>query len=172
VDVSLQYNYKKFQFWGTYSLGYIHRYDGVSHFVPPYDRRHNLNMMVTWAFGKKSLLELNGRYNYGSGFPFTPTQGYYEEIVLNNNIGGDYTTINGNLGILYGEYNSRRLPYYSRFDVSIKKTFLLGKTMKLLIDAGITNILNQENIFYIDRVTGTEIYQLPILPSIGLSFSF
>jgi hypothetical protein len=44
--------------------------------------------------------------------------------------------------------------------------------MKLLIDAGITNILNQENIFYIDRVTGTEIYQLPILPSIGLSFSF
>lgn len=172
VDVSLQYNYKKFQFWGTYSLGYIHRYDGVSHFVPPYDRRHNLNMMITWAFGKKSLWELNGRYNYGSGFPFTPTQGYYEEIVLNNNIGGDYTTINGNLGILYGEYNSRRLPYYSRFDVSIKKTFLLGKTMKLLIDAGITNILNQENIFYIDRVTGTEIYQLPILPSIGLSFSF
>jgi len=172
VDISLEYNYKKFRFWGTYSLGFIHRYDGITHYVPPYDRRHNLNLMVTWAFGKKGGWELDGRYNYGSGFPFTPTAGYYEEIIFNNNIGGNYTTGNGSLGILYGEYNSERLPYYSRFDVSIKKTFFLGKTTKLLIDAGVTNILNQENIFYVDRITGTEIYQLPILPSLGISFSF
>jgi hypothetical protein len=129
-------------------------------------------MMVTWSFGKKSSWELNGRYNYGSGFPFTPTAGYYEEVVFNNNIGTDYTTNNGNLGILYGEYNSKRLPYYSRFDVDIKKTFFFGKWTKLMIDAGVTNILNQENIFYIDRVTGTEIFQLPILPSLGISLSF
>ena len=172
VDVSVEYTFKKLHFWGTYSLGYIHRYDGVSHFVPPYDRRHNVNLMVTWNFGKRSSWEVNGRYNYGSGFPFTPTQGYYEEIIFSNDISGDYTTINGNLGILYGDYNSERLPYYSRFDVSVKKTFFLGKTTKLLIDLGVTNILNQENIFYIDRITGTEIYQLPILPSLGLSFSF
>lgn len=172
IDFSVEYNYKKFRFWGTYSLGFIHRYDGISHYVPPYDRRHNLNMMVTWAWGKKDSWEINGRYNYGSGFPFTPTAGYYEEIIFNNNIGGDYTNTNGNLGILYGEYNSKRLTYYSRFDVDIKKTFFLGKTTKLLIDAGITNILNQENIFYIDRVTQTKIYQLPILPSLGISFSF
>ncbi len=172
VDISLEYNYKQFRFWGTYSLGFIHRYDGVTHYVPPYDRRHNVNMMITWTFGKKSSWEVDGRYNYGSGFPFTPTQGYYEEIIFNSNLGGDYTTTNGNLGILYGEYNSKRLPYYSRFDVSVKKTFFLGKTTKLLIDLGVTNILNQENIFYIDRITGTEIWQLPILPSLGLSFSF
>lgn len=172
LDISLEYNYKKFRFWGTYSLGFIHRYDGVTHYVPPYDRRHNVNLMITWNFGKKGTWEVDGRFNYGSGFPFTPTQGYYEEIIFSNNLGSEYTTLNGNLGILYGELNSRRLPYYSRFDVSIKKTFNLGKTTKLLVDLGVTNILNQENIFYIDRITSTEIYQLPILPSLGLSFSF
>jgi len=172
VDVSVEYTYKKLHFWGTYSLGYIHRDDGISKYVPPYDRRHNLNMMLSWTLGKKSTWELNGRFNYGSGFPFTPTSGYYEEIGFNNNMGSDYTTINGNLGILYGEYNSKRLPYYSRFDVSAKKTFFLGKTAKLMVDAGITNILDQENIFYIDRVTATEIYQLPIMPSMGISFTF
>jgi hypothetical protein len=172
VDVTLNYNYKRFQFYATYSLGYIHRYDGISHYVPPYDRRNNLNITASFEFGKKLGWEIDGRYNYGSGFPFTPTQGYYEQIVFNNNMGTDYTTANGNLGILYGSYNSRRLPYYSRFDIDFKKTFFFGKTMKLLIDLSITNILDQQNIFYIDRITTATIYQLPILPSLGLSFSF
>lgn len=172
VDVSVTYNYKKLNIWATYSLGYIHRYDGVTNYVPPYDRRHNLNLMLTWAFGRKASWELNGRYNYGSGFPFTPTQGYYEEIIFNNNMGTDPTTSNGNLGIIYGDYNAERLPYYSRFDFSMKKTFYLGKTMKLMADFSVTNVLNQQNIFYVDRVTGTRIDQLPIMPSLGLSFSF
>jgi len=172
VDISLKYNYKKLSFWGTYSLGYIHRTDGLTWYVPPYDRRHNVNLMLTWNFGKRGSWELDGRYNYGSGFPFTPTQGYYEEIIFNQNMGTNYTNSNGNLGILFGSYNSRRLPYYSRFDISLKKTFFIGKYSKLLIDAGETNILNQQNIFYFARITYTRVDQLPIMPSLGVNFSF
>lgn len=173
VDISLKYDLKNFHFWGTYSLGFIHRSDGISTYVPPYDRRHNLNLMGTYNFGKGSTWEINLRYNYGSGFPFTPTQGYYEQILFNNNMNTNYITANGDLGVLLGDYDSERLTYYSRLDFDIKKSFRLGKNTKLDVDLSITNILNDtKNIFYVDRITNTKVYQLPILPSLGISFSF
>jgi len=171
VDISLKYDIRWFHFWGTYSLGFIHRFDGISTYVPPYDRRHNLNLMGTFNIDKRATWEVNVRYNYGSGFPFTPTQGYYEELFFSQ-IGTPVTTTNGSLGILYGDYNSHRLPYYSRLDFDVKKTFFFGKRMKLAVDASVTNVLNEWNVFYVDRVTNTVVYQLPILPSLGLSFTF
>ncbi len=171
LDVSLKYDWKKLHFWVTYSLGFIHRSDGNSTYVPPYDRRHNLNIVSTFLFGKKSTWELDVRYNYGSGFPFTQTQGFYEMITFSN-MGGSYSNTNGSLGILYGDYDKGRLPYYSRLDVNLKKTFFLGKTTKLEISLSVTNALNQQNIFYFDRVSYTRIDQLPLMPSLGLSFSF
>lgn len=171
VDISVQYDVRRFHFWGTYSLGYIHRYDGISTYVPPYDRRHNLNLMGTYSFGKKQTWEVNLRFNYGSGFPFTPTQGYFEELLFSN-IGTPVTITNGSLGVLYGDYNSHRLTYYSRLDFDMKKSFLFGKRMKLELDLSITNVLNEKNVFYVDRITNTIVYQLPILPSLGLSFTF
>jgi hypothetical protein len=172
VDVSLEYTFKNLHFWGTYSLGYIHRNDGENTTVPPFDRRHNLNLMGTYSFGNKKSWEINIRYNYGSGFPFTPTQGYYEQIVFNNNINTNIITQNGNLGILYGDYNSRRLPYYSRLDLDIKKSFFVGKRIRFDLDFSVTNVLNETNIFYIDRITASQVNQLPIIPSLGFSFSF
>ncbi len=171
VDISLKYDIKKFHFWVTYSLIYIHRQDGISSYVPPYDRRHNLNMIATYITGKKQDWEFNVRYNYGSGFPFTQTQGFYELITFNN-MGGNYTTTNGDLGILYGDYNTGRLPYYSRLDLSARKSFYLGKNTRFDINLSVTNTLNQQNIFYFDRVSYTRVDQLPIMPSLGITFAF
>jgi hypothetical protein len=171
MDVSIKYDYKKYHFWVTYSLGFIHRSDGVSDFVPPYDRRHNLNVVATAFFGKKSDWEIDARYNYGSGFPFTQTQGFYEMINFAN-IGSNYTTTNGELGIIYAGYDMGRLPYYSRLDLNVKKIFFIGKNMKFEISLSVTNALNQQNIFYFDRVAYTRIDQMPFMPSLGLSFSF
>lgn len=171
VDVSIKYDWKKIHLWLTYSLGFIHRNDGVSDYVPPYDRRHNLNLVGTFFFGKKSDWEFDVRYNYGSGFPFTQTQGFYELINFQN-MGTNYTTENGSLGILYGDYDIGRLPYYSRLDLNIKKIFFLGKTTKFEISLSVTNALNQQNIFYFDRVSYTRVDQMPLMPSLGLSFSF
>jgi len=171
VDVSIKYDIRKFHFWLTYSLGFIHRSDGVMDYVPPYDRRHNLNLMVTYLFGKKMGWEFDVRYNFGTGFPFTQTQGFYEQITFAN-MGSDYTTSNGQLGILYADYDKGRLPYYSRLDLNLKKTFFLGKSMKLETNISITNALNQQNVFYFDRVSYSEVDQLPFMPSIGISFIF
>ncbi len=171
VDFSVKYDWKKIHFWVTYSLGFIHRTDGKTDFVPPYDRRHNLNVVASFNWGKKSDWELDARYNYGSGFPFTQTAGFYEQITFGN-MGTDYTTSNGTLGILYGDYNKGRLPYYSRLDVNLKKIFFLGKGTKFEINLSVTNALNQQNIFYFDRVSYTRVDQMPLMPSLGLNFSF
>ena len=171
VDFSVKYDWKKIHFWVTYSLGFIHRNDGVYDFVPPYDRRNNLNIVSTFNWGKRNSWELDVRYNYGSGFPFTQTGGFYEMINFAN-MGTNYTTENGTLGILYSDYDKGRLPYYSRLDFNLRKSFFLGKTIKLDVNLSVTNTLNQQNIFYFDRISYTRIDQMPFMPSLGLSFSF
>ncbi|MCX6267288.1 MAG: TonB-dependent receptor [Bacteroidetes bacterium] len=171
VDFSVKYDWKKIHFWITYSLGYIHRSDGLNDFVPPYDRRHNLNIVSTFNWGKRNGWEVDVRYNYGSGFPFTQTGGFYEQVNFAN-MGTNYTTANGSLGILYADYDIGRLPYYSRLDLNLKKIFFLGKTTRFEINLSVTNALNQQNIFYFDRVSYSRVDQLPLMPSLGLSFSF
>ncbi len=171
VDVSIKYDIRQLHFWFVYSLCYIHRNDGINTYVPPYDRRHNINLTASYLVGKRKSWELDARWNYGSGFPFTQTQGFYEELTFNN-IFDDYLTRNGSLGIIYAGFDEGRLPYYSRLDFNIKKNFMLGKTTNLDVSFGITNVLNQQNIFYFDRVTYSRIDQLPFMPSLGISFSF
>ncbi len=40
------------------------------------------------------------------------------------------------------------------------------------IIGSITNVYNEDNIFYIQRITNEVIYQLPIIPSIGVNWQF
>jgi len=171
VDVSLRYDYKRLHFWGVYSLCFIHRFDGQIWYVPVYDRTHNVNLTASYVFGKHQGWEADIRWNYGSGFPFTQTAGFYEQINFNN-IGTSIINQNGTLGIIYGDYNKGRLPYYSRLDLNLKKTFILGRYTKFDISVSVTNALNQENIFYFDRVSYSRVNQLPLMPSMGLSFTF
>jgi len=171
VDVSLKYQLSRLSLWLTYSLCYVHLYDGVMHYVPIWDRRHNLNLVATYLFGRKGSWEIDARYNFGSGFPFTQTQGFYEKLPFVD-MGGDYISSNGELSTLYGDYNKGRLTAYSRLDLSMKKTFFLGKHTKLDATVSLTNALNQENIFYFDRISYTQVNQLPLMPSAGISLTF
>lgn len=177
ADVTFKYENNQFYFWAVYSLGYvIRRYEDVEgnlvEYHPHYDRRHNVNLVATYTFGGKKDWEVNARWNFGSGFPFTLSQGYYESLPFSEGIYDDYTTANGDLGIIYDELNAGRLSTYHRFDAGIKKNFTLGRYTKLEATASVTNIYNRENIFYVERLSGQKIYQLPIMPSAGLNFSF
>ena len=40
------------------------------------------------------------------------------------------------------------------------------------LDLSVTNVYDRDNIFYRDRVTSQQVYQLPILPSVGFSYTF
>ena len=171
VDVSLKYDINQLHLWAVYSLCFIHRFDGQIWYAPVYDRRHNVNLTASYIFGKHKGWEANVRWNYGSGFPFTQTAGYYEKVNFDN-IGTSVINQNGILGIIYSDYDGGRLPYYSRLDISLKKKFDIGKYIKVEINAGVTNALNQQNIFYFDRVSYKRVDQLPLMPSFGINFSF
>lgn len=172
IDFLLKYDYKRVYVWAVYSLGYVERYDGVITYNPHFDRRHNVNLVTSVTFGENLDWEFSARWNLGSGFPFTQTAGFYEKFPFTNGIYTNYTSENGELGILYGELNQGRLPYYHRLDATLKKMFYFGETSKLEATLSITNIYNRKNIFYFDRIKYESVYQLPFMPSIGLSLTF
>jgi len=172
LDATLKYDYKRIYFWAVYSLTFVDRRDEYREYVPHFDRRHNINLVGSYTFGEKLDWQFDARWNMGSGFPFTPTQGNYEYLNFNGGLNTDPTTNNGTLGILYGDLNSKRLPYYHRLDVSIRKSLVLGKNSNLDITASVINVYNRSNVFYKDRITGERVNQLPILPSLGVSLSF
>jgi hypothetical protein len=173
VDVLLKYAKDRLFIWGVYSYGNSTRWDGFIQYSPVFDRRHNMNLVTSYMFGKKKDLELNIRWNFGSGLPFTPTAGSYQTENFSNGVTTDYTSTNtDNVSILLGDFNSRRLPTYHRLDVTIKKNFEFKNKTNLELVASVTNAYNRNNIFYVNRVTNQKIYQFPILPSFGMSYKF
>ncbi|MFI5171307.1 MAG: carboxypeptidase-like regulatory domain-containing protein [Chitinophagales bacterium] len=171
VDFSMKYERNQWYTWIAYSIGFIERNDGEQVYPPHYDRRHNLNFLTTYSIEKK--WEFSLRWNLGSGFPFTQTAGFYESIDFLDGISTDYTSSNGSLGIIYDEkLNGGRLPYYHRLDFGIKRSFNFNNKNRMEVNASITNIYNRENIFYFDRIRYERVNQLPILPSVAISYSF
>ena len=177
-DVVLKYDKKRFYFWAVYSLTFNDRWIGnnatgvVTNYPPSYDRRHNVNLVTSYTFGKKKNWELNGRWNYGTGFPFTQTQGFVSQLNPSGNINYNLNTANGNLNYIPSTLNGGRLPDYHRFDIGIKYKYNYSERTTFEVNAGATNIYNRENIFYVDRFTFSRINQLPIMPSINLSLTF
>jgi hypothetical protein len=171
-DFVIKYDRKNFYFWTIYSLTYNKRWDGQREYAPIFDRRHNINLVSSYTFGKKKNWEVNARWNYGSGFPFTPTQGFYPDIDGNNNSSIDLNGINGSLGYIPGELNSQRLSDYHRLDISVKWKFRWRENNLLEITGGATNVYSRKNIFYRSRLTGEKVNQLPVLPNLNISCTF
>ena len=172
VDFVAKYSGKKTYLYAVYSLGKVTRWDGVRTYAPVFDRRHSINLIGTYKFGKKQDWQVNARWNFGSGLPFTQTQGYYQNITFQDGSGTDITQSNADeLTAVYAGLNEGRLPTYHRFDVNIKKTIEFKK-LTMDLNFGITNIYNRENIFYVDRISAEKVYQLPILPSFGMAIAF
>jgi hypothetical protein len=171
IDCVIKYDLKRFYFWVTYSFAYNRRWDGVREYFPIFDRRHNINLVSSYTIDKKKHWEVNARWNFGTGFPLTPTQGYYQNVSLSNYM-GNYTTPNGSLGYIAGDLGSMRLTDYHRLDIGVKYKYNWAERRILEITAGCTNVYNRANIFYFDRVTFKQKNQLPILPNLNMSFTF
>ncbi len=174
VDAVLKYSTDRLYIWFVYSLGKVDRWNGVdTTYAPIFDRRHNINFVGTYFLDKDHKWEVDVRWNFGSGLPFTQTRGYYHNIDFTSGIGTDITTSNTNdLGLIFADLNSGRLPTYHRLDLSIKRTIEISETSKMEINASVTNAYSRKNIFYVDRITSEKVYQLPVLPSIGFNWRF
>ncbi len=173
IDFTARYEKNNVYVWATYSYAHVNRDDGFQVFPTVFDRRHNINLLASYKFGEDKSWEASARWNMGSGFPFTLTQGFYNDFSFQNGVGADPITGNGSLGVILDEKrNGGRLPYYHRMDVSIKKTVKFSRYSSLEAVASATNLYNRENIFYFDRIRNQRINQLPIMPSVGLTFNF
>ena len=172
ADLLLKYEKNDIYVWAVYSYTYVDRFDGIQTYNPVWDRRHNINLVVSYAFGKFDAWKVNARWNFGSGFPFTQTQGYYGQIPFNGDVNYDYTNSNASLAILFGPLNQGRLPTYHRLDLGVTKSWRLDENQLIELDLSLTNTYDRQNIFYFDRVRFQRINQLPFLPSAGLSYKF
>ncbi len=181
ADISLKYEDKRWYVWAVYALGFVTReYEKVvddevalTQYMPHFDRRHNINLILTYTAGTKRQWEFSGRWNFGSGFPFTQVQGYYEYFSFQDGINFDYTTTNGEIGVLYGELNQGRMPTYHRLDIDVKRRFFFSENVNLEVDFSVSNVYNRKNVFYVDILNPEPpVYQLPIMPSLGMTLSF
>lgn len=171
-DITGKFEYKGFYAWLTYSLGWVKRDDGITEYYPHFDRRHNVNVMLSYAFGKRESWQIDLRWNFGTGFPFTETQAFYPNYVPATGIADDYITANETLEFMLAELNQGRMPAYHRMDVSLKKKFFIGERHTIDLSVSATNVYNYSNIFYVNRSTNEIIYQLPILYNVGFSWGF
>lgn len=199
IDLSARYSVKRVYLWGVVSYQQITYktlvLDGnkvttvrnlstgetglvgvteVATYPPPFDRRWNINLLGSYTAGKKRDWEISARFNMGSPFPFTQTQGFYEENNLQQNgIATNYLQQNGQIGIIYAnDINGGRLSYYHRLDLSVRKRFDISKYSNFETTLSLTNVYDRNNIFYIERLDNTRVFQLPLFPSLNATWNF
>lgn len=199
IDLSARYNYKRIYLWGVVSYqqikyktlvldgntvtnsynaaGEVNGVTGVTKvqtYPPPFDRRININLLGSYQLGKNKDWEISARYNLGSPFPFTQTQGFYEKLnIQQNGVSTNYLPQNGQVGIIYStSINGGRLSYYHRLDISAKKRFDLSENSNIETTLSLTNVYNRNNIFYIERLDNTRVFQLPLFPSLNVTWNF
>ena len=175
IDISMKLEGKRSYLWAAYSLGYVTRDDGEQVYPPVFDRRHNLNLVGTYLLGKRKEWEFGARWNMGSGFPFTLTQGFYTNFNFDDGVNTDVLGGNPDVldGIVYAsKRNGGRLPYYHRLDLSVKRVFKFSKYSNLEVTASATNVYDRPNIFYYDRVRAERVNQLPLIPGLSVAFQF
>ncbi|MBK8700095.1 MAG: TonB-dependent receptor [Saprospiraceae bacterium] len=174
VDFSAKYEEVRYNLFAAYSYGFVNRFDGEQTYPTVFDRRHNLNMLATYNFDRKGDLQFSIRWNMGSGFPFTKTQGFYNQLSFVDGANTNYLQENPDqVGIIYSQLrNGGRLPYYHRLDLSLSKKFHFSKYTHLELNASITNAYDRENIFYFDRIKYSRVNQLPVMPALSAKFAF
>ena len=187
VDLSAKYTYDRIYLWGAMgaqSVNYtsIDSKGNTQTYPTPFDTRFNANAVASYTLGKRKDWDVSARFNIHSPFPFTQTQGFYEaqpDLPLgsppNPNAlnSSNPATRNGGLGVIYADQiNGGRLSWYHRLDLSVKKKFPLTKKTKLEATFAVTNVYDRQNVFYVNRITNEITYQLPIFPSINLTYSF
>ncbi len=174
AEFSAKYSSGPWYLWLAYSYGFVNRKDGEQVYPTVFDRRHNLNVLGNFSFGKDDSWTVSARWNFGTGFPFTKTKGFYTFYSFLDGDFPDYKTNNPKeIGIIYDTKRfGGRLPSYHRLDISIKKRIELSENTGLELTASVTNVYDRKNIFYFNRIEYERINQLPILPSIGAKFFF
>ena len=172
VEVFARHRGDRWTGWLGYTLGWASRTfgelnEGVA-FRPKYDRRHDVNALVSRNAGRWKLA---ASFRYATGQAFTPAAARYQ--LEDPATGGEPRTAQ----VLSGARNSGRLLPYHRLDVSARRPFSLwGRPAELVLE--VFNLYSRRNEWFVQYDTdgetteATVVRQLPIIPSLGVSFDF
>ncbi|MGA9121211.1 MAG: TonB-dependent receptor [Bacteroidota bacterium] len=168
-EILLRYASRFVDVYASYALSYVTVSANDVTYSPRYDRRHTAKAVTT--FHILPGLEATLRWDYGSGYPFTQSAGFYDRLPLSG-IGTDpFPAGPGSPSRTLGEKNAARLPAYHRLDAAVSYALSLGG-VRSTVGVSIINLYNQKNILYYDRNTGKTDYMIPFFPTASLSVEF
>ena len=162
----------QFNFTAGYTLGWTkQRFDGINEGAwhdAKYDRRHDLNLQMTYQHNKK--IDFGAVFIYASGNKATlPTGRYW----IMGSIANDYAGV-----------NNYRMPSYHRLDVSMNYHLKSSVFNESVLSFSIINLYNRSNAYYIyylieegDKdyemsIKAKQVSLFPIMPSISWRFKF
>jgi hypothetical protein len=169
VELMLRSRIEWVDFYGAYSLSRAELNNEGLVYFPRYDRRHHINLMVIGRPVKG--LSVTVHWEYGSGFPFSQTIGYFDRLTFGEALPGRFELETGLPYLMLGQKNAARLPAYHRLDADLAyDVTLLGFDISFGLD--FLNVYDNENIFYFDRITGQRVNMLPFFPSAMLTVKY
>lgn len=171
--------------WLSYTYSVARKKLNGQEYYSNWDRRHAFNIVTNMVLSNK--WELNWRWTYQSGQPYTPILGFYMEK-LPHEPGPFYQSISGGR-------NSLRYPPYHRLDLGVIRHYQVrGAQVDLFLQ--VVNAYWRENIFQYNYIFGDTgngldddgddeidepdegipqrqaISIFPLLPSIGITIDF
>lgn len=132
-------------------------------YPPPHDRRHQVSAVVgveRWGFG------LNAQWQYGSGLPYNQVLGFDDFLFMDHV--PDYFEEPTTPRVIYDQPYRGRLPSYHRLDVSVSREVPVYADAVATFQAGVINLYDRDNLFYLDLFTLGRVNQLPLLPTFGV----
>ncbi len=165
--------------WIGYTLAWSERaFPNVNHgrvFPYKYDRRHDIEIVLTQRLGKR--WELSAQWEFATGTPLTLPTASYEQIVdVSPHLPPsrqDPSEVD-----LVGDRNTLRMQNTHRLDIGATYTVIRRKRRHML-NLSFYNVYNQQNpFFYYYKRNGaqqrelTMVSLLPILPSIAYAIRF
>jgi hypothetical protein len=158
--------------WLSYSLGWTKRkFPELNYgksFYPKYDRRHYINLIMTYKLS--NCWKVNFSWTYGTGQALTQPASHYKLILPDRSV-----------HLVIGEdRNISRLPDYHRMDIGVKYNRHINKKWlhQWAFYFQIFNLYNRRNVWFrnIDAQEKPpeklEIRMLPIIPTFGFEFYF
>ncbi|MCB1182261.1 TonB-dependent receptor plug domain-containing protein [bacterium] len=172
VELFVRHARENWTGWVGYTLGWTERnfaeINGGADFVPKYDRRHDLNLLLTRQTGS---WKISAAFRYATGQAFTPAAARYQ---IQDPATGE---VEDTGQILSGARNSGRLLPYHRLDLSARRPIrLFGLDGEFV--AQVFNVYNRRNEWFVqydtenDVTEATVVKMLPLIPSVGVNLDF
>lgn len=180
AELFIKKTFGKINGWVGYTLSYTNRVfpelNGGQPFFAKYDRRHDLNVVISYELNKKWTC--SAVFVFATGNTYTPQ---VSTFALNSI---PYNQPQLNVYTEYADRNSYRMDAYHRMDISF--TYIAHKTEKFesSFNFSVYNLYNRANPYfiYVDQTSTPpgnniklqvkQVSLFPILPSVSWNFKF